>query len=394
MALFHHDGRRYEEAASDAANRARAKLEGMLDNGRARLGGMIGRIQDEQPRDLVVPREALHFGVGHYEMEDGEEGEARVIPAVAMNVGMEQYGLHTNALGQVSAKLGMPVSYIKSLEDAREPWAASLLAHNLNELNSHASAERFLLRSVHGEVRGFLSDRYRRLDSGPILEAFADACGRVGAIPVDAHASDTRWFLKMLLPQVYEPVENEICAFGVALQNSDFGDGKLSVRVFMLRLWCTNYAIRDEALSQVHLGRRLTQDIAWSDKTRELDTGTMASSVFDIVSQSLSASRVDRELDLIKVAAEEGIDATKSLTALQRQSLLSKAEVKEATEVYNTADIEILPPGNTLWRLSNALSALANVKRGDGDERRALELEQVAGDVLKKVEKKALALAA
>jgi len=386
VAMFHHDGRNYEEAASAAAARARVKLEGMLDLGRGRLGTMIDRIQNEQPRDMVVSSKQLTFGTGQYEIEGDEPG---IVSGLTIRVGMDhQAGLHSNALGQVAGRLGIPLKYINELENVSKPWSARLLAHNLNELNSHGSSERFLLREVNGEVRGFLSDRYRRMDSGPILESFAEACGRVNAVPVDSHASDTKWYLKMLLPQVYEPVPNEVCSFGVVLQNSDFGDGKLSVRVFMLRLWCTNYAIREEALSQVHLGRRLTQDIAWSDKTCELDTSAMASSVFDIVSQTLSPERVNRELGLVKLANDEGIDAGKSLTALERQKLISKAEGKEIAEIYNTPDVEILPPGNTVWRLSNALSALAGKRRDDGDERRARELEEHAGTVLTRLETK------
>ena len=76
---------------------------------------------------------------------------------------------------------------------------------------------RFLLRSVNGEVRGFLSDRFRRLDSRPIVDSFARVCQGVGALPVEGYVTDTKMALKAILPQVFEPVRHEVMAFGAVL---------------------------------------------------------------------------------------------------------------------------------------------------------------------------------
>ena len=72
-------------------------------------------------------------------------------------------------------------------------WARELLAHNLKTIFANRFGKsRYLLRSVHGEVRGFLSDRYRRLDSRPIIEAFATAVRQKGALPYDGYVTDTK----------------------------------------------------------------------------------------------------------------------------------------------------------------------------------------------------------
>jgi len=384
MALYHHDARDYQVAAGAAADKARRRLEEQIAKGQGALEATIARMQAEQPRDIVAPRGALRFWSSEFDGEAGDDGEAMDYHGVAIQAGDDHLaGLHSHALGQVSKTLGIPVKYIRALEETGEPWSADLLAHNLNQLNAHNNPrERFLLREVDGEVRGFLSDRFRRLDSGPILESFAAACQSVGAVPVGSHCGDTRWHIKMLLPTIYEPVENEVVAFGVTLQNSDYGAGKLSLKMHMLRLWCTNFAIREEALGQIHLGGRLADDIAWSEETRRLDTEASASKVTDAVNSKLGEDAIAREIRLIQIADEEGIDASQNLTKLQRKGLISKADSAEATEIYNSADIETLPPGNTMWRLSNALSALANVRRDEGDEPRAVELEEAAGQVL------------
>ena len=48
-------------------------------------------------------------------------------------------------------------------------WGAELAARNLNELlrNAVDPTTRYLVRSVKGEARGWLSDRFRRLDCRP-----------------------------------------------------------------------------------------------------------------------------------------------------------------------------------------------------------------------------------
>jgi hypothetical protein len=59
---------------------------------------------------------------------------------------------------------------------------------------------------------------------------------------------------------------------------------------------------------------------------------------------------------------------------------LGKDEGKLAATKFASADVEMLPPGQTKWRWSNALSWLANETQ---DERRKLELQDFAGSVLK-----------
>jgi len=384
--MYHHDSRDYQVAASSAADRARAKFEAMIDRGRHRLGDMMGRLQREQPMDMVVPRTNMAFDAN--EIGDEERGYVYRPVVRVVNGDVQEFGLHSNAVRQVAEKVGVPVKYMRKLEDLHEPWAAELLAHNLNTLNSYADPDdRFLLRAVGGDVRGFLSDRYRRMDSGPILEAFADAAARFDAVPTDGFAGDTKWYLKMMLPHIFEPVPNEVMTHGVTLQNSDFGHGKLTLKVTSLRLWCTNYAIREESISQVHLGRRLTEDVEWSEKTHQLDTAAMASAVHDVVINALGPKAVNREMLLVKLASEEGIDAGRRLDSLTRRKLLSKTEAKEAAEMFNQADVEILPPGNTMWRFTNALSALAGVKREEGNEDRAVELEELSGKVMTEFER-------
>ena len=365
--LYHHDARPYEEAATNAANRARARLESLIERGRVRAAQVIETVQNEQPIDRIARADAIHF-------TDGDRG-------LHINVGGLVQGLHQHAVHQACGRVDLPRSYARHLTDPdNQPWGHALLSYNLNALfQEHDPAKRYLLRSVDGEVRGVLSDRYRRLDSRPIVDAFATACSSMGALPVEGFATDTKIAIKALLPSVYEPVKNEVVSFGVVLENSDYGNGALSLRAFMLRLWCTNFAVTDESIRKVHLGARLSDEISWSQSTYDLDTQAMASAVSDVVRSQLSPARIGQLQAAIVEANDKQIDPQK-VGQLLRKSL-SKAEVDQVVSAFNSPDVEHMPAGNTAWRLSNAISWIAG-KTADAE--RKLDLMKVAGAVLGK----------
>jgi hypothetical protein len=223
-----------------------------------------------------------------------------------------------------------------------------------------------------------LSDQYRRLDSRPIIEAFAGACGEIGVVPIEGVGGELRFCVRAVLPHVFRPGGDEIIAFGIEISNSDFGAGALSVRCFCLRVWCTNYARLDEELRKVHLGKRLDDSIEFSRETYELDTKAMASATRDIVLASLAPNKVNQQVAQIERAMSERIDFKSALNGLPKMGLLKK-EIEAVRDVLTTGGLEELPPGNSIYRMSNAISWVA--KSAETPERR-LDLEQLAGSML------------
>jgi len=358
--LVHHGTQQgYEEAASAAAESARTKLEGLIDKGRARAGAVLEQIERDMPQDAVVPAPRMEFF--------GNANGGRL----SVRFQDQERGIHDHALQQACERVNVPWKYAQDLRGL--DWGRDLLARNLNEMTWHQPGARYLLRSVQSEVRGFLSDRYRRLDSRPIVEAFGTAAARVGAVPVEGYALETKIAIKALLPRVFEPVPNEVMTFGVVLSNSDFGDGALSLRCFMLRLFCTNYAITDEALRQVHLGGALPSDMSFSDRTFRLDTRRSASMILDVVGSELAPERINRACDLVRQANEEKVTGASVGTFLKKH--LGVGDSDQVTAAFNSADVENLPPGQTAWRLSNAVSWVAGLEK---DERKRLDLMRVA----------------
>jgi hypothetical protein len=364
--LTHHSQLDYAVAATEAAARARGRMEEQIADGQAKAEKVINYVQTNVPTDRVVTGKKLVF-------EPTAAGVAVRIPAEEII----SETLHRNALNQAASRVDLPTKYVGDLLERGE-WGRELAARNLNELFAHLNGDRFLLRSVDSQVRGFLSDRYRRLDARPILDSFLGEVMKFGAVPVEGAVTETKISLKVVLPMIFEPIPNEVMLFGAEYENSDFGNGALVMNTFVDRLWCTNFARSESLLRQIHLGARLGESVAFSQRTYQLDTRTMASAIGDMVGGALGPNSVNSYLAMVKRANEEKVEGSQVAEWMKKR--LTKGEAEDATKAFNSADVEMLPAGNTKWRMSNALSFIAKT----AEPERALELQKYAGEALGK----------
>lgn len=373
--MIHHSEKDYDVALGEATAGFKQKLEEMIQKTQASAMTVIEKVQRETPIDRVADSTTLQF------MVDGNDDKAIVMGLrnkKAKNFFEE--GLHKHALDQVCERAGIPGTYVNRLLD--KPYGRELIVENLSRIFKEEENKKFLVRSVNGEVRGVLSNSFKRMDSGPIIEAFAKACGDIGAVPVEGVGGDLRWAVKAILPMVFQPAAKrgmeEVLAFGVQLSNSDYGKGVLGLNAFCTRLICTNTATLEQVMRQVHLGKRLSEDIEFSKETYAFDTKTQVSAVRDMVHQVLSPDKVNALVGRIGEALEARIDPKQAWQELPKMGLL-KGEIDKVKELFTDGDVELLPRGTTQARLSNAVSWFA--KSAATPERR-LELEEIAGQLL------------
>lgn len=367
--MFHHDQREYKVAASQAAKRGREKMEGIIQKGMATAEAVVGEIQSRIITDKVVRAPALR-------LEYDNEGER------FLHVGAEPHKVHDHAYGQLLADTGVPKKYADYLgtEAGGDMWGKTLLADNVNAILYHRTKQRNLIRAEGetGTVKGFLSDKFRRLDSRPLCDAFIGACRELNLLPIEGVATDTKCRVRAVLPYVFEPVDNEVMIFGAEFGNSDYGDGGLVVNLWTMRVWCTNLAVTEKGLRQVHLGGRLPDDLHLSDKTYRLDAEATASVVRDVTSTLIGPDRVNRMLASVKQASEEEIKGKDGIDKLLGRAL-DKSELASVKALHESPDVQNMPEGNTTWRLSNAVSWFAQAKGVTAD--RKLELQVLAGQV-------------
>jgi hypothetical protein len=341
-------------------NEAITKLNRLIEDGRQNAGQVIEQVMANQPADYIVKANALQFS---------GNGGLRV----ALN--NAEFGVHRFALGQIAEVANLPVKFLDSLTATE--WGRALIAHNLSQIFQHRDAKRHLVRTLNNEVRGFLSDSYRRLDSRPIIEAFVTGVQRLGALPYKGIVTDTKVAIQAILPDVFDVIPGEVIAFVLSLENSDFGNGALSLRVGALRIWCDNLAVFEENMRQIHLGRRLDENIVFSQKTYLLDTKTTVSALEDIIAVQLNREGLKRRMELLAITAQKAVDPQAAMKMLKDS--LGVGQAQAVIDAYKGADIEMLPAGNNAWRLSNAISWVGGQ---ESDAEKKLELMKLAGRVL------------
>jgi O-acetyl-ADP-ribose deacetylase (regulator of RNase III) len=324
---------------------------------------VVDRIMSEVPTDSIVRAAALNFlpTGGGVDVALGSSGGN---------------SLHRNALQQMAGRAGIPMAYVDDLATGEGDWRRNLLAHALDEHFQHDSA-RYLVRAVGSEIRGFMSDRYRRIDCRPVLETLIASAHKAGAIVVDGTASDIRASVKIIVPEVLEPFPGEFVVAGLSWTDSNFGRGANEIEVFVGRLACWNGLVAEKGIRQIHVGRRLDETIEYSEKTLQLDTRAAVSAVGDVARSFLNPQRIVGYLNAIRSANAAQLDGKAAETSLAKRT--TTATAKAVTAAFNGADVVQLPPGQTEWRWGQAISLVA---RDTQDADKKIDLERMAGEVL------------
>lgn len=243
-----------------------------------------------------------------------------------------------------------------------------------------------LVRCVGDEVRGVLSDSYRRLNSIDILTAFVREATEKGAVVADALYTDTKMFVETLLPMPIEiPTAKNgtvVLFAGARFSTSDFGDGALDMRAFLLNGACLNGMVRESMMRQIHLGAKLPDSLALSEETYRLDTATSVSAVRDLTRGLYSKENIMAKAIEIQKAADIDVDFQKEITRLVKGGSMLKAEGEEVEKILmrNNPD-DGVQGGSSLWKLTQAITAHAR----EVEPLRARELQEISGALLDRV---------
>ena len=249
-------------------------------------------------QDLVVPTSLLRC-------HTDEAGSCRMI--IDAKDGVGEYGITNLARRQLAEKLKIPFMYFERMR-TEQP---ALLDRNVNTW-LQTDHDRRMIRTLDGQVRAVLSDRYRRLDNYdlaenvlPILQRLADA--RFESVEL----TETKMYLKVVTPRIeYEIAPGDVVQAGIVITNSEVGHGTLSVQPLVYRLVCRNGLIAsDRALRKTHVGRILQQEeeaiTVFRDDTLAADDKAFFLKVRDVVEAAVSeatfrqvAQKMQKTLDI------------------------------------------------------------------------------------------------
>jgi hypothetical protein len=304
---------------------------------------------------------------------------------LTMNLPDGQFTMHDNAIGQLADRMGIPQRYLRNLASG-EPWAIMLAAHLLNQHSDWTQRSRVLVRTVGTQVRGILSDSYRRLNSVEILTAFVQEAAGQGAVISDAYMNDTKVWTETILPTpLTVPTRNNgdvIIFAGARFSTSDYGNGAIDMRAFLLNGACLNGMVRESIMKQVHLGSKLPDNLALSNETYRLDTQTTVSAVKDLTKGLFCKDNLMQKALEIQGASEVEVDFEHELRKLTRDGGLLKSEGQEVEKILmrNNPD-DGVQGGATLWKLTQAITAHAR----ECTPERSRELHELSGALLNRV---------
>lgn len=330
------------------------------------MSELVTRIRAESDpkikRDFVADTRAMRW------TEDGKL-------TLPINGEQQMFPVNRIAAQQIASKVGIPQKYFDRMQDE----APVLLETNVNHWFVK-QPERRMLRTLNGNARAFLGERFRPLDNIDVATQVLPQMLNAGMEVRSAEITDMRLYIQAVTARITGEVKKgDIVQAGVVISNSEVGCGSIRVEPLVYRLACLNGMITGHSLRRAHIGRNLTGDgndsfELLSDNTKHLTDRAFWAQVNDIVGQTTSKESFDKLLLTMQDAAKTELKSPSDAV----QIVESRYALNEG-ESAAVLDNLIRAGDPTKWGLINAITAVS--KEAD-DYDRAIELERFGGDVL------------
>jgi Domain of unknown function (DUF932) len=188
------------------------------------------------------------------------------------NDGKEEMPATPYAHAQMASRLSIPKPYY----DRMLSHSPNLLSENVNYWLGEKRGETSLIRTLHGQMRAFLSKRYKVVDNTDILAiALPELADNSGLEVVSCNVTDERMYVKVVNRNVEAAIAlDDIVQAGFILSNGELGNGSIAVEPWILRLACLNgLALPDRKVRKNHAGRVTeNEDLYASDTVQAIDS--------------------------------------------------------------------------------------------------------------------------
>ena len=335
--------------------------------------------QQASKLDLVAPTDkvtAVPNKDGALTLQVGTNGNSRF------------FGVNDLALRQIGEHNGIPARYL----DRMKAEAPALLAENINTWMHKEPVPR-MLRTLDGNVRAFLSDRYRPLENNDLAEAVLPVLLDKRLSILSCEITERRLYIKAVDQTIERQVPKgakmgdgshvifDCLSPGIVISNSEVGLGALSVETSVWTKACTNLAIFGQrSMRKYHVGGKheisdgLYQVL--TEKTRRITDAATWSQVRDVVGAAFDEAKFDSMVGEIRQLTEQRIEATDVVKVVkfaeQRFGLTQDEGASVLKHLIEGADL-------TRYGLFNAITRTAE----DLDSYdRSTEFERLGGEII------------
>lgn len=316
-------------------------------------------------RDYIAPAAELRMHV------DDDATASLIVP------GHATFPLLPTAHDQLGGYLEIPTKYYRRMQAE----APALLANNVNEWFARSGGDRRMVRTLGGDCRALLSNRYQRIENEEIAQVVLPILGEIPDVQIrSCELTPRRMYIQAVSPRVQGEVrKGDVVQAGVVISNSEIGYGAVMVAAMDYRLVCLNGAISAERFRAYHVGRQVDDnDALWADDTRRADDRAVLLKVRDMVHAAVDAvrfrARIERMRELAGLRSE-------SAAANPARAVEVLAQKVGATETEKGGILRALIEGGDLsaWGFLNAVTAQAHTA---ADYDRGVELEAAGGQLL------------
>lgn len=291
-----------------------------------------------------------------------------------------RYPIMPIAAGQIADRLKIPTKYYNRMAEE----APSLLANNVNEWLGR-SDDRRMLRTLGGDLRAYMSDKYLRIEHEQIAEV---ALPIFAAIPnvsiISCELTDRKMYIQVVFNDLVDEVRggvvpNDIVKAGVILENSEVGLGGYNIFPLIMREWCTNGCkINDGAMRKRHLGRQQDEGLLIDFKD---DTKMAQDEALMLEARDTILACTDEATFAMRVNSMSGLTEAK-VTGDPIKAVEVLAQKVGASQEEGSGILRSLIENGDLsaWGMLNAVTAQAH--NADVSYDRAVEFEAEGGKLL------------
>lgn len=277
---------------------------------------------------------------------------------------------------QIGTHLNIPAKYY----DRMRADAPDLLAHNVNTWLNESADDR-MLRLMGGNLRGYLSNRYHRIENEEIAESVIPVLVDSKVAIRACDLTESKMYICAVLPTLQAEVKvGDVVRAGVMITNSEVGLGAASVRPFVERLVCLNGMTRsDGKLTARHVGRRITAEedlnAIYSDEAKAADDRAVLLKIRDVVRHALDETAFHAYVGKMRDLTEGRVEGSVEKAV----EILSQKVGANETEKNGILRSLIEGADLSAWGLMNAVTFQAHSAPTFD---RSVELTEIGGKLI------------